>query len=80
MNRKEVLEELNVLFRDVLDNDSISLNEETTANDIEEWDSLAHVQLFDAIQKRFQVKISAREMLSWKNIGEMLDGLMDKMK
>ena len=80
MERKEVFKTLNDIFREVLDNADIELTEKTSANDIDEWDSLSHVQLFDAIQKCFHVKITAREMLSWKNVGEMVDGLMKKTK
>lgn len=79
MERKDVFETLNEIFRDVLDNVDIELTDATSANDIEEWDSLAHVQLMDAIQNRFRVKISARDMVTWQNIGEMVDGIIYKL-
>ena len=80
MERKEVFKALNEIFRDVLDNVEIELTDTTSANDIDEWDSLSHVQLFDAIQKFFHVKITAREMVSWKNVGEMVDSIIEKLK
>ncbi len=79
MERKEIIEKLNEIFKEVLDNESIELRDATVASDIEEWDSLAHIQLIDAIQKGFKVKISAREMATWQNIGEMIDGLQSKL-
>lgn len=80
MERKEIIEKLNEIFREVLDNESIVLSESTVANDIEEWDSLAHIQLIDAIQKAFKIKITAREMVSWGNVGEMVDGIKNKLQ
>lgn len=79
MERKEIIEKLNEIFRGVLGNESIDLTDSTVASDIEEWDSLAHIQLINAIQKEFRVKISAREMVTWQNIGEMADGLKNKL-
>ena len=80
MERKEIIEKLNEIFREVLDNESIVLSESTVANDIEEWDSLAHIQLIDAIQKAFKIKITAREMVSWGNVGEIVDGIKNKLQ
>ena len=61
MERNEIFEKLTVIFRDVMDNDEIVLEENTTAEDIEEWDSLAHVQLIEKIEGVFGVKFSAKE-------------------
>ena len=80
MGKKELLAQLETLFRNVLDNESITLNESTSADDIEEWDSLAHVQLIDAIQFQYRIKFSAKEMLAWDNVGDMADCIISKMK
>ena len=79
MERKEIIEKLNEIFREVLDNESIELHDSTVAGDIDEWDSLAHIQLIDAIQKSFKVKTTAREMATWQNVGEMVNGLQSKL-
>ena len=80
MERKEIFEKLTVIFRDVMDNDEIVLEENTTAEDIEEWDSLAHVQLIEKIQEVFGVKFSAKEMNSWEDVGEFVDSIQIKLK
>ena len=78
MERKEILESLNEIFKDVLDLDKVDLKEETTAYDIEEWDSLNHIQLVDAIQKKMNVKFTSKEIATWKNVGEMVDSIISK--
>lgn len=80
MERKEIFEKLSVIFRDVMDNDEIVLEENTTAEDIEEWDSLAHVQLIEKIEAVFGVKFSAKEMMSWDEVGELVDSIEKKQK
>ena len=79
MDRKEIFEKLTVIFRDVMDNDEIVLEENTTAEDIEEWDSLAHVQLREKIEAVFGVRFSAKEMTSWDELGELVDSMIDKL-
>lgn len=78
MEKNQILEEVQEIFRDVLDNEDIVLANETTADDIEEWDSLTHIQLIVAIEKHFKVKFTSKEILSWKNVGEMIDCISTK--
>ncbi|MBR0500117.1 MAG: acyl carrier protein [Bacteroidales bacterium] len=78
MERNEVLARVQDIFRDVLDDDEIVLSDATTADDIDEWDSLSHIQLIVAIEKAFKVKFTSKEILSWKNIGELIDCLMTR--
>ena len=76
MERKEIFEKLNEIFRNVLDNDEIEVGETTRADDIEEWDSLSHIQMIVAIEKTFKLKINSREVMKWDNVGEMVDTIM----
>jgi acyl carrier protein len=79
MERSEILKELNNIFVDVLDNEDIVLTETTTANDIEEWDSLSNIQLIVAVEKHFKVRFSSEEIRNWKNVGELCDAIAGKI-
>ena len=78
MDKNQIMVEVQEIFRDVLDNEDIELTPETMADDIEEWDSLSHIQLIVAIEKHFKVKFTSKEILSWKNVGEMVDCISTK--
>lgn len=79
MDTNQVLKEVNDIFIDVLDNEDIVLSRETTANDIEEWDSLNHIQLVVAIEKHFKQRFTASVIQNWKNVGEMIDAIVEKL-
>jgi acyl carrier protein len=66
------LMELQTVFENVFD-DEIELTRETTAQDVEGWDSLMHVTLLINVEKAFRVKFSSAEVASLKNVGEMVD-------
>jgi acyl carrier protein len=75
MERKEILEKLQTVYRDILDDEEIVLTEETTADDIEDWDSITHVQIVAEIQTVFDVKFSAKEILLWESVGDIVDAI-----
>ena len=79
MEKKELMDKLTEIFREVMDNDEIVLNDETTSEDIEEWDSLSHIELIDVIGKELGVKITSMEFRGWENVGEMVDAILAKM-
>ena len=68
----KLLERLNNVFRDVFDDDSISVNENTTSADIEDWDSLEHINLIGAVEDEFGMRFKMKEVSSMKNVGEMI--------
>ncbi|MDD3201931.1 MAG: acyl carrier protein [Bacteroidales bacterium] len=76
----EILHEINDIFIDVLDDDSIVLTPETTSDDIEDWDSLTHIQLVVAIERHFKMKFTAQEIRSWSNVGEMVEAIINRSK
>jgi len=69
----DTLEILNEIFRQVFDDDTIVVNRSTTANDIEEWDSLTHINLAVAVEVRFKIKFALGELQTLKNVGDMVD-------
>lgn len=79
MERKEIWEKLQEIFVDVLDNDEIVLTADTTADDIDEWDSLTHIQLIVAIEKGFGIKLSSIEVRTLANVGEMAEIIATKI-
>jgi acyl carrier protein len=78
MERNELLTELQDVFRDILDDETVNLAEKTTANDVDGWDSLTHIHLVVAIEKNFKIKFTSKEILSWENVGAMMDCILKK--
>ena len=76
MTREAIYEKLNEVFQDVFDDDSITVNSETTADDIEDWDSLEHINLVSAVEKAFGVKFTMAQVVGMKNVGEMVDVIL----
>ncbi len=79
MTRETVFEIINEIFRDEFDDDTLVIVDETNAEDIEDWDSLAHVELVMAMEKAFSMKFSLKEVGELKNVGEMADLILRKM-
>lgn len=80
MERKEIYEKLKDVFNTVFDElGGISINDSTSSEDVEGWDSLAQIQLVSLIQSTFSIKFSAKEMLSWDNVGQMVDTIQSKL-
>lgn len=73
MSREEIFSRLNEVFQDVFDDDTISVNDETTAADIEDWDSLSHIILLSAVEDEFGIEFSMGQTVKLKNVGEMVD-------
>lgn len=79
MEKTEILEKVQEIFRDVLDNEDIVLSNDTTSDDIDEWDSLSHIQLIVEIERLFNIKFTSKEILTWKNVGEMINCIVGKL-
>ena len=78
MNRQIILKQLNEIFNDTLDQDNIDLKENTSAADVKDWDSLSHIQLIVAIERRFKLRFKTAEISNFKNVGEMIDAILLK--
>lgn len=79
MKREEVFEKLDEIFRDVFDDEGIHVTENTTSDDIEDWDSLEHIMLVVAIEKSFHIKFNIDEVNKMKNVGEMVDTILKRI-
>ena len=72
MTRSEIFEKLNEIFSDVFD-EELTVTADTTASDIEDWDSLTHITLISEVEDCFGIKFSMKDVLGMKNVGEMAD-------
>ena len=80
MDRNEIKNQINAIFIDILDNTDIVLTDDTTASEIEEWDSLTHIQIVVAIEKHFKIRFTSKEIQSWENIGAMINSVSEKIQ
>ena len=76
MTKEAIYEKLNEVFQDVFDDDSIIVNADTTADDIEDWDSLEHINLVSSVEKEFGVKFTMAQVVGMKNVGEMVEVIL----
>ena len=75
MDTKAKLQEI---FRDVFDDDEIELFDEMTSDDVEDWDSLSHVNLILRIEKEFNVKFTVDEITDTENVGQFINLINEK--
>ncbi len=80
MSREEVFQKLNEVFRDVFDDKDITVTDTTTADDIEDWDSLEHINLLAAVEQEFGIKFNMGQVVSMKNVGEMADIVIGQLE
>ncbi len=79
MSREEVLEKVNEVLKDVLDLEDLVISDETTANDVDEWDSLNHISIISAIEDEFGISFNMTEVVNFQNVGDMVDKIMEKI-
>ena len=79
MDREEVLERVTEVIRDVFDDDTIEVTDETVAGDVDGWDSLMHVTLIGTIEDEFDVKFAMKDVVAMKNVGHMVDLIMEQL-
>lgn len=73
MTREEVFERLNKVFQEVFDDETIEVNDDTTSEDIDDWDSFEHINLIVSVEEEFSIKIPMGKVVTMKNVGEMAD-------
>ncbi len=80
LDKKEIYERLNKVFRDVFDDEEITVKPETVADDIEDWDSMMHITLVGAVEDEFGVRFKMGEVSTMKNVGEMAEIIASRAK
>jgi acyl carrier protein len=73
MSKDEIVAQLRSVFQRVFEDKDIAITRHMTADDVETWDSLRHIQLIGEVEKAFQIKFKLREVLSMKNVGDLID-------
>lgn len=76
MEREEVLVKVTEVLRDEFEDDELEVTDETTAADVEEWDSLAHLSIVHEIERKFGIKLTMGEIQESKNVGELVDAIV----
>ena len=79
MNRKDIFNKVARIFKDVIEDEELTVNESYNSNDIPEWDSLVHIMLIVETEKKFNIKFLSSEISNWKDIGEMITAIESKV-
>jgi acyl carrier protein len=80
MTREEIFNGVQDIFRDIFDEDGMVIKNATSSDEIEDWDSLNHINLVSAIEKEFKIKFALGELMTLKDVGAMVDLMMEKLK
>ena len=80
MTKDQAMARLTRVFQDVFDDDEIVLTDNTSAKDIEDWDSLEHINLIAAVEKEFKMRFTMKEVSGMKNVGEMAGIVAERAK
>jgi len=80
MTREELFDGVQDIFRDIFDEDDMVIEDKTSSDDVEEWDSLNHINLVSAIEKEFEIRFTLGELMALKDVGAMIDLMVEKLK
>ena len=75
MKKEEILSRVNDIFRDAFDDENLTVSNETTAQDIEGWDSLMHLSIIEMIEGEFGIKFTMEEIMDMENVGAMVKAI-----
>lgn len=79
MNEKDIYDKLNEVFQIVFDDNSIIVNSTTNSSDIDDWDSLEHINLLVAVEQKFNIKFNMSEVIDMNNVGDMVKTILNKL-
>ena len=80
MTREEIFNGVQDIFRDIFDEDDMVIEDKTNSDGVEEWDSLNHINLVSAIEKEFEIRFALGELMALKDVGSMIDLMVEKIK
>lgn len=80
MNHQDILTSVQDIIRDIMDDNTLIITGETQANDVENWDSLAHISIVTSIEKHFKIRFSISEIDSFHNVGVIISTLEKKLQ
>ena len=80
MTREMFFEGVQYIFRDIFDEEDMVIEDKTRSDDVEEWDSLNHINLVSAIEKEFEIRFALEELMALKDVGSMIDLMVKKLK
>ncbi len=80
MSREEIFNGVQNIFRDIFDDNDLIISDSTNSDEIEDWDSLNHINLVSAIEKEFKIRFALRELMTLKDVGAMVDLMVKKLK
>ena len=79
MSRAEIFDRVQDIFRDVFDDETLTISDQTNSDEIDDWDSLEHISLIVSMEKEFSMKFDIKEVNKLENVGEMIDLILRKM-
>ena len=80
MSDNDIYENINTIFREVFDDENLIVSSQTTADDIDEWDSLMHIRLIISHEMNFNIKFTTQEITELKNVGEFAQLIKQKLE
>ena len=80
LSDNDIIKRLTAVFQDVFDDDTLVITAETTADDIEDWDSIEHITLIGAVEDEFGMRFKMGEVSGMNDVGEMIDIIRSRGK
>jgi len=80
MERDEIHQKLTAVFRDIFDDSKLEIGDATTAEDIEDWDSITHINLIAAVEKAFKVRFNTKDVKALANVGDFIQLIANRVK
>ncbi len=79
MELKQIIDQVNDIFIELFEDNSIKLNELSDTSTIEAWDSLNHIQVITSIEKHFKIRFDLNDLLNFQNVGDLCHGIQSKL-